>query len=157
MADKQWSKRKLLSAAAIIFVCSLAGYFVGEPLRISEKPSEYIAVLFSILAASVFAVISIVGDPIMLLPGGRRIAWENAKSIQIELQKLNDTFTLHILTLLLLIVSEIVEAMCWERFYFLYNVLAFSASLGFLLTFSLPHRLSKIQRDRLDREIRSRK
>jgi len=102
MADKQWSKRKLLSAAAIIFVCGLAGYFGGEPLRISEKPSEYIAVLFSILAASFFAVISIVGDPSMLLPGGRRIAWENAKSIQIELQKLNDTFTLHILTLLLL-------------------------------------------------------
>ncbi|WP_424942755.1 hypothetical protein [Aliiroseovarius crassostreae] len=157
MANPPISRRKIIIALILFAVCFLAGYFGGEPLRVSEKPSEYIAVLFSILSASVFAVISIIGDPSMLLPGGRRVAWENAKSIQVELQKLNHVFYIHIGIIFLLIISELVEEMCWVEYYFVFNFLAFLSTLGFILTLSLPHKLSKIQRERLTKEIESRK
>ncbi len=93
----------------------------------------------------------------MLLPGGRRVAWENAKSIQVELQKLNHVFYIHIGIIFLLIISELVEEMCWVEYYFVFNFLAFLSTLGFILTLSLPHKLSKIQRERLTKEIESRK
>lgn len=55
---------------AILSSCAVLFSGAGEVLRQSEKPSEYIALVFSILAASIFAIISILGDPGNLLRGG---------------------------------------------------------------------------------------
>lgn len=130
---------------------------MGEPLRLTERPSEFIGLLFSILAASIFAVVSIVGDPSMLLPGNRRVAWESAIAIQVQIQRLNVLFSLQIITLGLLVVTEIIKALSWESFYWLFNVLAALTTFCFLLSLSLPFELGSIQKARLRREVEARK
>lgn len=154
MSDaRKISKKRLMLLLTYVVVSIIVGYFWGEPLRLSEKPSEYIGLLFSILAASIFAVVSIIGDPSMLLPGTRRLAWESALAIQSQIQRLNVIFFLQILTLALLIVTELVESMQWGNFYWVFNILAGLATFCFLLSLSLPFELGAIQRDRLKREI----
>ncbi|NQW13485.1 MAG: hypothetical protein HQ479_04400 [Rhodobacter sp.] len=150
-----------LSRSAFVVVSiavSLAvGCFAGEPLRLSEKPSEYIGLLFSMLAAAIFAVVSIIGDPSMLLPGNRRLAWESAVSIQTDIQRLNVVFFFQLLTLFLLVVTELVEFMKYERFYWTFNFLGGLSSFSFIMSLSLPFELGKLQRERLNAEIKSRK
>jgi hypothetical protein len=131
--------------------------YFGDELRVSEKPSEYIGVTFSILAASLFAVVSIVGDPSMLLPGNWRVGWESVKSIQIELQRLNFLFVWYLVTLGLLVATEIIDHAKWTNAYFVFNIFAFFATFGFLISLGLPFELARIQRNRLQHEINQRK
>ncbi|GAB4237189.1 MAG: hypothetical protein Kow0032_22800 [Methyloligellaceae bacterium] len=148
---------RLIFLAVAFVISGIVGLHWGDELRLSEAPSNYIGVTFSILAAALFAVISIVGDPSMLLPGNWRVGWESAKSIQARLQRFNYLFLWYLLTLGLLIVSEIVEHAKWEDYYFIFNVLSFFSTFGFIVSLALPFELSKIQKDRLEQEIRQRK
>lgn len=154
--EKRISGRKLLLFTLSVVSSAVVGFFSGEPLRLSPVASEYIGLLFSILAASVFAVVSIVGDPSMLLPGRRRLAWESAEAIQIQIQKLSVVFSVHLIVLLLLVISEIVRAHNFANFYWVFNLLGGLATLGFLLSFGLPFELGAIQRERLRSEIAKR-
>ena len=126
-------------------------------MRLAEKPAEYIGVIFSILAASLFAVVSIVGDPGMLVSGSARAAWENAKEIQRELHQFNVLFYIYLITLALLVVSELAEAANWQCWYWLTNVFTGFAIGGFLLSLSLPIAFQKLQQRRLEQEINSRR
>jgi len=148
-----WRIGFLVVAVAI----ALGASCFGKELRLSEKPSEYIGLTFSILAASLFAVVSIVGDPSMLLPGNWRVGWESAKSIQAQLHRLNLLFLWYVVTLGLLVVSEVIDYAKWTNFYFVFNILAFFSAFGFVISFALPFELSRIQRDRLEQEINQRK
>ncbi|NMG39898.1 hypothetical protein GRZ55_11650 [Chelativorans sp. ZYF759] len=150
------SVERLAFAIAVILISAGASYFLAEPLRLSEKPSEYIAVIFSILAAALFAVIAIIGDPSMLLPGGVRVGWESAKSIQANLQKFNHLFLLYLCTLGLLVICEIVKSEKADSFYWLYYVYTFFASFGFIASLALPYELSRVQSQRLAEEIDAR-
>ncbi len=145
----------------LLAVASIAGAVaaatLGDVLRESDKPAEYIGVTFSILAASLFAVVSIVGDPSMLLSGNWRVGWESAKQTQRDLQKFNYLFLWYLITLGLLVFSEIVEYAAWLDLYFVHNILAFFATFGFVVSFGLPFELQAIQRQRLEQEIRQRK
>lgn len=144
----------ITASFAIACIC---GYFFGDEIHNSEKPSEYIGVTFSILAAALLAVISIIGDPSMLLTGGWRTGKESAKTIQVRLHKLYNLFHIYMITLLLLIVTEVVEFAMMEDFYFLHNVFVFFAAFGLILSFGLPFELASIQKERLDSEIKNRK
>lgn len=148
--------KKILYYVLLIVLSIVVGWFAGDPLMASEKPSEYIGLMFSILAATIFAVVSIIGDPSMLLPGSRRLAWENALHIQSQIQKLNVVFTLQVLTLFLLVVTEMVEFMKWSHFYWTYKVLGGLAFFCFVVSLGLPFELGRIQRDRLRQEISNR-
>lgn len=147
---------RLLFLGMAFLVAVVAGYYLGEPLKTSDRPSEFIGLTFSILAASLFAVISIIGDPSMLLPGSWRLAWEGAKSIQAELQRLNLLFVWYLLTLGLLVASEIVKHENWQSLDLIHNVLGFFAALGFIVSLALPFKLQSIQRERLEQEIKYR-
>jgi len=148
---------RLIFLGVAFVVALVAGWFLGEPIRVSEKPSEYIGVAFSILAASLFAVVSIVGDPSMLLPGNWRQGWESAKEIQHQLQRLNLLFLWYLFTLALLVGTELIEYKEWDSLYFVHNIFAFAATFGFIVSFALPYQLQSIQRDRLEQEINQRK
>jgi NADH:ubiquinone oxidoreductase subunit 5 (subunit L)/multisubunit Na+/H+ antiporter MnhA subunit len=140
-----------------LIVALVSSYFIGDSLRDAEKPSEYIGVTFSILAASLFAVVSIIGDPSMLLPGNWRVGWESAKNIQNKLQRLNLLFLWYVTTLGLLVFTEIVEHQKWACLYFFHYVFAFFSVFGFIVSLALPFELARIQRDRLGEEIQRRK
>jgi hypothetical protein len=132
------------------------GYYIGEPLKESDKASEYIGLVFSILAASLFVVISIIGDPSMLLPGSWRAAYISAKQIQVSLQKWIALFWWYLVVLGLLVTTEIVKTLETECFGWLFNVYGFFAVSGFFFSFPLPYVLAKIQRERLRQEIENR-
>jgi len=151
-----WKKISLLIVALVI--PSIAVYFgAGDALRVSEKPSEYIGLTFSILAASLFATVSIVGDPSMLISGSWRSAWEDAKGIQLRLMRLTYLFLLYLIVLALLVTSEIVEAMYLSNFYFVHDAFAFTSILAFIASLWLPFEIKAIQIARLEQEIQHRK
>jgi hypothetical protein len=129
----------------------------GEALRLSEKPSEYIGLVFSVLAASLFATVSIVGDPGNLMRGSWRNAWEGAKGIQLRLMRLTYLFVLYLLVLALLVLSEVVEANEMISYYFIHDLFAWSAILAFIWSLWLPFEIRNIQVSRLEAEINNRK
>lgn len=148
---------RLVFLGLALLIAVVAGCYLGEPLKTSHRPSEFIGLTFSILAASLFAVVSIIGDPSMLLPGSWRLAWEGAKTIQTELQRLNLLFVWYLLTLGLLVASEIVKHESWHSLDIIHNVLGFFAAFGFIVSLALPFKLQSIQRERLLQEINHRK
>ncbi len=132
------------------------GYEFGDAIRLAEKPSEYIAVIFSILAAALFAVVAIVGDTGMLAPGSTAKAWVNARETQKELHKLNFLFFVVPHHARLLVVSEIIEFNNAEDWYWLTRVYAGAAIWGFLLSFGLPIDFMALQKRRMEQEIANR-
>ena len=150
--------RKIPFLLVLFGLPSLAVYLgAGEALRVSEKPSEYIGLIFSILAASLFATVSILGDPSNLVRGGWRTAWEQAKGVQFRLMRLTYLFVLYMIVLLLLVISEVVEAKCMSNFYWVHSALAWVSIAAFLLSMLLPFEIKNIQISRLEQEIKNRK
>lgn len=129
----------------------------GDALRESDRPSEYIGLIYSILAASLFATISIVGDPSMLLAGGWRGAWRAAKGIQLRLLRLTYLFVLYLVVLALLVACEVIEFKKLEDYYFMHDIFAFTSALAFILSLWLPFEIKEIQITRLEQEISGRK
>lgn len=156
MPERTLSYPRITFYAAVVAVSAAGAWFFGDEIRNAEKPSEYIAVIFSILAASLFAVISIVGDPGMLASGSQASAWVNAREIQKELHRFNILFFIYLITLGLLVASEVIEFAEWEGWYWLTDVYAGCAIAGFLMSFSLPVDFMSLQRRRLEQEIKSR-
>ena len=154
----RWRPSSSLKALFVLATPAVAVWVgLGDALRVSEKPSEYIASTFSILAASLFAVISIVGDPSMLLPGSWRTAWKSAKEIQVRLMRLTYLFALYLVVLALLVVSEVVESEQVASLYFVHDLLAYFSLFAFLLSIWLPFEIREIQTQRLEQEINARK
>ena len=157
---RPWSTLKIGSALSALVLAVFATCFLdlGVALRESEKPSEYIGLIFSVLAASLFAVISIISDPSFLLPGNWRGSWEQAKHIQLRLFQLINLFILYLIVLALLVISEIIEAKQLACLYFIHDVFAFVAVFSFCMSlFWLPFEIVKIQKRRLEQEIMYRK
>jgi len=142
--------------AAILLISAGAAFYFGDDFRLSEKPSEYIGVVFSILAASLFAVVSIIGDPSMIVSGNSRHAWENGKVLQKEMQKFNILIIWYLLTLGFLVVSEVAEHSKYANFYWTTSALVFFATSGFLFSLFVPFDFAQIQRRRLQQEINAR-
>ena len=155
MGDIAYGRIAFLVGAGAISAY-LAWHF-GDNLRLSENLSGFIGIMFSILAASLFVVMSIVGDPSMILPGNWRVAWESAKSIQSDLQRFSLLFVWYLLTLGLWVVAETIKAGSHDSYYFVYNVFAFFSCFGFIVSLALPFSLAAIQRERLNQEIASRR
>ncbi len=154
-------KGKLLPVRIIGFIIIFAiavtvAYYFSDEFRLAEKPAEYTGLFFSILAAALFAVVSIVGDPGMLVSGNSRRAWNDAKDIQLDLQNFNLLLVWYLLTLGLLVVSELVEHAKYVNMYWITNVFVFFATFGFLVSLFLPFEFAKIQRERLQSEINNR-
>jgi hypothetical protein len=153
---RKLSWRRLVFLVAVLILAIAGGYCIGDEIRAAEKPNEYIAVIFSILAASLFAVVSIVGDPGMLPSGSTATAWTNARDLQKQLQNFNGLFLLYLLTLGLLVASEVIEHAQWVSLYWVSNVYAGFAIAGFLLSFALPFDFAALQRRRMEQEIQMR-
>ena len=130
----------------------------GEVLKESHRPSEYICRVFSVLAASLFAIISIVSNPSMLISGGWKEAWVQVTDIQNRLLRLMMVFILYLVVLALLIFSEAVKEKGLDNWHLVHDIFAFFAVHAFFLSiFWLPHEICEIQMKRLDQEIISRR
>ena len=143
-----------------IILSSLASLLVawkwGVLLKSSEASFDGIIAVFSILAGVLVAVISIVGDPSMLIPGNWRVGHEHAKDIQNKIARFSHLFSIYIITIFLVLFVQVAKINGLDRDYF-YQILAFFVLFGFLLSLPLPYSLMAIQKERMSEEIRRRK
>lgn len=136
---------------------ALASYFGADFLRHSPSALGAMIDIFSILAGVLVAVISIVGDPSMLLPGNWRLGYEHADEMQKKIANFSHLFFSYILSLIFIVLCMVLNDNKIETFDFAFNVLAFSAVLSLLLSVPLPYSLMAIQKERMREEIRTRK
>lgn len=113
--------------------------------------------IYAILAAVLVAVISIIGDPTMLIPGGWRIGYVHAQQIQRRIGRFSHLFFLYLTTLFIAIIAMAVKDNDYDNKLFIYYIFTFVSVFSFLLSITLPYTLMKIQKDRMDEVIRKRK
>ena len=153
-----YSIKKISKCLFVLAIPSIAVYLGGgEALQSSDRASEYIGLIFSILAASLFATISIVGNPSMLVSASWKSSWKDAKAIQKRLKRLTYLFVLYLIVLALIVLSEIVKANELSQYYSVYDYFAFASIFAFLLSLWLPFEMCSIQEKRLEDEIKLRK
>lgn len=122
--------------------------------HLSNKPDVLgiVATIFSIFAGVLIAVISILGDPSMLLDHSWRHSYLSAQETQRNLHRQTDIFILYVI----LLVAVFVFMICDQEgrvFVYVQRCVFFLISLAFFGSLSLPFTLKEIQRARLDRVI----
>lgn len=90
------------------------------------------------------------------MPGNSRKAWTSAKELHANLQIFNWLFLWYLVTLGLLVVSELIEHQRWWHFYWMHNVFVFFAVSGFIFSLFVPGEFAKLQKRRLEQEIEAR-
>ncbi len=153
MADIAYKK---LFGIGTAFIMSLPGWCAGSYLSTSPTSVGYLVTVFSILAASLFAVISIVGDPSMLLSGNRRVAWRSARSLQRRLQTYNHLFTSYLMTLGLVIVASFLKDAKSDLTIYVFSLVGVLSLFCFLCSLTVPYSLARLQRSRMEGEIKDR-
>lgn len=158
---KRSSERQLARGRIAWIACSLLAsgvltYFFRETLPNKPDVLGVIAAIFSILAGVLIAVISILGDPSMLLDQSWRHSYLSAQETQRKIHRQTDVFIIYVL----LLVSLFAFMLCptaLPLYAWLQGVTFFLTVLAFLASLTLPFILRSIQRDRLDRVIKSMK
>lgn len=138
-------------------VSSVIAYMFPAALMSSTTALEAIIAVFSILAGVLVAVISIVGDPSMLLQGNWRLAFEDAKDVQKKISNYANLIAIYVVDLLLVILAIVMNDMKLTGFTWFFGLVTWLSAFGFLLSIPLPYSLMAIQAERMDAEIERRK
>lgn len=149
--------RRVIPFIGFSVISTAFGIYCGDTLRCSEKALDYIGTIYSILAGTLFAVISIIGDPSMLLSGNWRVARVSAERRQRDILGFNFLFCSYLITLGLLVICAMIKHEEIKSLYFSFHLLGFFTAFSFLWSFRIPFRLQQIQKLRLEDEIKSRK
>ncbi|XUY27608.1 hypothetical protein RMR21_004405 [Agrobacterium sp. rho-8.1] len=140
------------------FIVSIAAaYFGGNLLKDSDNAMNALINVFAILAGVLVAVISIVGDPSMLLPGNWRVAYVHAEVMQNKIANFSHLFFVYIVSLLLLVVAMIVKDAKLTNVDFIYHLMTFFSAFGILLSAPLPYSLMALQKERMREEVKARR
>lgn len=150
------SARGAYIIVALALSCVL-GWTFGGMLRGSEAVLSSIIDVFAILAGVLVAVISIIGDPSMLLPGNWRVGFEHAKDIQDRIARFAHLFTVYLLTIFLAVLAQFLDAAEIDGGGWVFSVLLGVAVFGVCLSLPLPYSLMAIQKERMAQEIERRK
>lgn len=137
---------------ASILVSVVATYFLGHLLSNDPDVLGVIAAIFSILAGVLIAVISILGDPSMLLDQSWRHSYLSAEETQRKIHRQTDVFIVYVV-LLLAIFAFMICPTSSIAYRPLQIATFFLTTLAFLASLSLPFTLRAIQRTRLNRAI----
>lgn len=142
----------------VAFIGSIAvAYFWGSYLKNSDNAMNALINVFAILAGVLVAVISIVGDPSMLLPGNWRVAHVHAEQMQNKIANFSHLFFVYIVALLLLVLGMVLKDAKAEGANSLFAVMTFFSAFGILLSIPLPYSLMSLQKERMKEEIRARR
>ncbi|HKQ44266.1 MAG TPA: hypothetical protein VJS47_02640 [Rhizomicrobium sp.] len=141
--------------AAVIISAALTWKFAD---RLNNEPDVLgiIATIFSILAAALIAIISILGDPSMLIDHSWRYNTLAAAETQRKLHRKTDIFVLYIVILGLLFAFLLTPAYC-DAYAWMQKIVFLFVVLGFLASLTLPQSLKEIQRKRLNDAIAQKK
>lgn len=128
-----------------------------EALMQSTGALEGIISVFSILAGVLVAVMSIIGDPSMLLTGNWRLGYEHAKDIQKRIGNYANLIALYVVTLIGVLVAILLKESGVEGYRWLYATVLGLTTCGLLLSLPLPYSLMQIQKERMSEEIKRRR
>lgn len=156
MSNRKIAWGRINFSIIAIGVSLVATVAFGERLNNDPDTIGIIATVFSILSGVLIAVISILGDPSMIMDQSWRHSYLKSQEIQRKLHRNTDIFLLYIVLLATSLAFVLVDAadplFVWlQRACFFLIVLAFVASL------SLPFSLKKIQSQRLAEAIEAMK
>jgi len=132
-------------------------YYFPNALQGSEKALEGIISVFSILAGVLVAVMSIIGDPSMLLTGNWRLGYEHAKEIQKRISNYANLIALYVIVLIGVLVLMALKDGGATEYNWAFTLVQALAGWGLLLSVPLPYSLMAIQKDRMTEEVNRRK
>jgi hypothetical protein len=139
-------------------VCAVVAAYFGQPLiHGNDTAVNVIVTVYSILAGFLVAIIAIIGEPSLTPPGSWRIAEGNREKTIQRLTRHKYLFYIYLVSLSLVFAATLLKDKCpcvtpWiERAYLFFSVLAFGLSL------SLPGALMRMQQERVDYLIESRR
>jgi len=140
------------------FVAASATSFAfPDALERSTTALEAIISIFSILAGVLVAVMSIIGDPSMLLSGNWRLGYEHAKDIQAKIGNYANLIAIYVVTLLFVLIAIVIKDAGVDGYSWVFTAALWLTSFGFLLSIPLPYSLMAIQTERMNEEIKRRR
>ena len=150
--------KKRVGLTVIAVLLGVAGANYGQPLvHGNDQAAGIIVTVYSILAGFLVAIIAIVGDPLLVPPGSWRIAEGNREKTVRRLTRHKHLFYIYLLSLGMIFAAALVKGShptctIWlERGYLFLSVFAFVLSL------CLPGALMRMQQERIDHIIESRR
>jgi len=144
--------KSLTWVATTIVAASLFAYYVQPAISNTPEAVDLIITVFSILAGFLIAILGLIGDPSVMLPGVSWRAYQKQKPLLLlRMKKQKLLFYAYIITLALIFVSFLIssenrpELKCWlERSYLFIGFISFVSSLR------LPTSLVRSQTERID-------
>lgn len=146
---------RVMYAVASIVASGVLTYLYGDHLHNTTDIITVIAAVFSILAGVLIAIVSILGDPSMLMDQSWRHTYLSSLEIQRKLHRKIDVFVLYIVILAALFVFAMLDDRTTNFYKIVQKIVFFLSVMGFFASLSLPFSLVKIQKDRLAAAIKS--
>jgi len=141
-----------------IFLFGTFTSYCGQPLiHGNDNALGVIVTVFSILAGFLVAIIAIIGDPLILSPGSWRIAEKYRQTAHNRLVRHKWLFLLYLMTLGFIFVTMLIPATLVNTVIWFERIYLFFASIAFILSLRLPGSLMKLQEERMDSIIESRR
>jgi len=149
--DIAWGR--IAGTVSAVVIASVATYLFGNLLTNKADVLSFIASIFSILAGVLIAVISILGDPSMLLDHSWRHSYLSAAETQRKIHRQTDIFIVYVSLLISLFIFMLVDP-AGDFYWYIQHLSFFLTVLAFVASLSLPYTLRGIQKTRLDRAIK---
>jgi hypothetical protein len=135
----------------------LSGIYAQPLIHNNPDATNLIVTVFTILAGFLIAMMSIMGDPSMFMPGGWRIAVKQTPFIRARMIRQKYTFYFYLATLLMVFLSMLAKKILPVLVIPFEHVYLGLAVTSFILSVRLPGALMDIQQERLDFIVDSRR
>jgi hypothetical protein len=153
-----------MKRACFIFLCCLIGgvaaYYAQPAVHKNADLVLVIITVFTVFAGFLIAIITIIGDPIMIPQGSWRISELGRDRMEGRLFWHIALFFLYLLAIALLFTAVVLEKILSEHDTlktWIERACLFVGITSFLLTFALPASLLQMQRARYDAETERRR
>jgi hypothetical protein len=152
---------RIFFIVACVVLGAIGSYFSQPYMTQNSDAVLIIITVFTVFAGFLIAIITIIGDPIMIPEGSWRLAEGGREKMEHRLVWHIILFILYLVTIGFLFASTILEKAIEGHHVFwkvwIQRSYLFMAITSFLLTFALPTALLEMQRARYDAEIERRR
>ena len=137
----------------------VATFCLSQPLTGNVEALRILVTVFSILAAILIAVITMLGDPKTLYKGSWRVASAHRRQIHKGLMRYTILFYIYLAVVTLAFIATLLARVTSdEEIIRLVERIAFSTGVAALFwSFGLPTAIIQVQKDRLDEEVERRR
>ena len=141
--------------ALVFLIISIVTAYYAEPYSLENSDLVLIVTtVFTVFAGFLVATITILGDPSLVPPGNWRIVESRRDNIERDISFHSWLFVLYLLTIALIFASVVVRKIpcdivaCWIKVW-IERTYLFVGVFSFLVSFTLPFALHRIQMKRL--------